>query len=541
VGAQAIKYVLVRRKGPKVQVEDFGLYPIPEGQSEQQEVGHLLTELSKRIRLKGVRTVLASSGLTLAIRRGQLPKLKKKELWEAASWLVKKDLSMEGADYLIDYAVLGTVERKGVTFLDVVTVASEKAAIEAIVEDFPQAPFRLWKISPQVLSLGCLFQRGLLEEGAPSCIGIVDIGARKTAITFFRGGRYEFSREIPTAGQDMTQALASTVFLEGKSVSLSVEQAEEVKRRYGVPPDDQLKEWVYGVPLLELAVLMRPVLERLTREIQRSIDYYRQNYEVAEIDRLYLVGGTASLKNLVAYLNRHLDIPVECLALHQMAGIEIGPDRHSEFEAQFSLLAPALALALDWAKGPNLLPESYKRWEKALFQRRLLGYGASFVVFTLAMSSLLLLSSSSGLENRLHRVKAEYQKLVPKMTRYRQLAERKKTLKRKKALYEEKIVLDQTAVEVLKMLSSLIPERISLTSVWIGEGNAPGGALPPHSGISLRIKGVIDRPRPYEDFYLADFMLRLQKTGVFSQLSLREQRLSPDRKRLHFEIVGRIF
>ncbi len=54
---------------------------------------------------------------------------------------------------------------------------------------------------------------------------------------------------------------------------------------------------------------MAPVLSELAQEVRRSIDYYRTKTGDAPIHEILLVGGSANLKNLDAFLQEQLGIP----------------------------------------------------------------------------------------------------------------------------------------------------------------------------------------------------------------------------------------
>jgi|YNPNPStandDraft_1061719.scaffolds.fasta_scaffold38529_1 type IV pilus assembly protein PilM len=64
-----------------------------------------------------------------------------------------------------------------------------------------------------------------------------------------------------------------------------------------------LSQQVYGC--------MEPVLNELVTEIRRSLEYYQNRHDNAGIDRIVLVGGTARLRGLDAFLQEELGVRVE--------------------------------------------------------------------------------------------------------------------------------------------------------------------------------------------------------------------------------------
>jgi type IV pilus assembly protein PilM len=53
-----------------------------------------------------------------------------------------------------------------------------------------------------------------------------------------------------------------------------------------------------------------PILGELATELRRSLDYYRSRAQGRSVDRVLLVGGSASLKNLGPFLQSELQVPV---------------------------------------------------------------------------------------------------------------------------------------------------------------------------------------------------------------------------------------
>lgn len=61
----------------------------------------------------------------------------------------------------------------------------------------------------------------------------------------------------------------------------------------------------------QVAETLTPVLVELAGEIRRSIEYYRSKHEDVDVEKVLLIGGSAKIENLPAFLERELGIPVE--------------------------------------------------------------------------------------------------------------------------------------------------------------------------------------------------------------------------------------
>ena len=88
-----------------------------------------------------------------------------------------------------------------------------------------------------------------------------------------------------------------------------------------------------------------PVLGELATELRRSLDYYRSRAQGRSVDRVLLVGGSASLGNLGPFLQRELQVPV--LVADPLAGMDVTA---KHYDPQYlRLIAPAFAVALGLA------------------------------------------------------------------------------------------------------------------------------------------------------------------------------------------------
>jgi type IV pilus assembly protein PilM len=88
-----------------------------------------------------------------------------------------------------------------------------------------------------------------------------------------------------------------------------------------------------------------PVLAELATELRRSLDYYRSRAQGRSVDRVLLVGGTASLGNLGPFLQRELQVPV--FVADPLAGLEVTA---KHYDPQFlSLIAPVFTVAVGLA------------------------------------------------------------------------------------------------------------------------------------------------------------------------------------------------
>ena len=312
IGSHSIKLVglTMTSKGPFLTC--LGMKEIPYGVDKEDihTLSEILKGLLKKIGLKTKKVNLTISGSGVHIKRISIPSLPKGELKEAVRWEIKNSLPYPVETAQIDFHVLNEYVEDNIKKLDLITVACPKQLIDrtlSIAEGAGLQPTHL-EVGPFALWNTLLTWGQIRKE---ETVALIDLGSEKTGIYLFKDRILQFSREVTPTGVDMTRAIAEGIS-SAEEPDLLYERAEIIKREMGVPSEPH-HEGISdkSVSLSKLSFLVRPVLEKLAAEIGRSLEYYRNLFNVEQIDRVLLTGGGANLKNIASYLANELRLPVE--------------------------------------------------------------------------------------------------------------------------------------------------------------------------------------------------------------------------------------
>jgi len=563
IGQGSTKYVLAKKQGREKVVRAFGILENERGEKFdlKKSVHKVLQRLGKQGLLEGSKINLALYGPDVGIHRMSLPPLKKKELTEATEWSLKKKFDFQNQEIIDDFLVLGKKIIKGVEHNDILASVAPASIVEEEIEPFLEEKITPRHLRPLPFVLWSLYRAANIED-AGNCVAMIDIGAKKTLITFIREGAIEFAREIPTGGDDVTEGMTGTIFHEGRAFQLSWEEAENAKRTFGFPIGDNKDASIRDVPLVEISALMRPHLERLSSEVQRSIDYYRESFSVEKIDRVYLLGGAANTEHLVEFFRKEIDEEIELFQFSTHFPLNLPSNEAKTFHNRFLELAVALGLALDNAGSLNLLPEPLRKVEIVKLQRRLFFYISFLAIITILFLSGTSFFRVSSLKNQFRQMQLEYKKIQPKKQHYDALVNKKKFLLSKKEIYQNELILDNPLPNILKLVSQMIPSEMALTGMAVtreeiapektrkenkGKGGNQAAAktskgqkkAPVVKASFLRLSGVRYHPRPDGGIRMPNFMLRLRDSGYFQSVALLNQSLSEKEDELHFEILCR--
>jgi len=130
------------------------------------------------------------------------------------------------------------------------------------------------------------------KENAPFVL--VDIGGRASSISVIDDGTLMMSRNLDTAGGDITQVIAT-------ALGINPFRAEEIKKTYGL--------YIESKGELNIVSLVVPLLDVIKREIEKVINnYYLKTKK--KVEKVILTGGGANLKGLDEYYSKQLLMPV---------------------------------------------------------------------------------------------------------------------------------------------------------------------------------------------------------------------------------------
>lgn len=440
--------------------------------------------------IEGKEIYAAISGLAVSIRRIRIPEMPESEIQGAIKWEAKNYLPFPIENIHIDYSLLGKIKEQNVSKLDVLAVAVPREEMNKHINSIEAAGLKVLGLTIAPFAIWDLLNSSIKATNGET-IAVIEMGCETSSINLFKDNTLQFTREISVAGESFTKCLTGTIVADNFQLNLNREQAEAIKIKHGIPKEDEEGKTEEGVPLSQVRAAVKPTLRRFINEIQRSFDYYKEQFLEEKIHRVYLSGGSSLLKNLDAFLGESFDIPIEIINPFQ--NIKISPELNSKVE-EIKALAPRLMLATSLAagktKGLNLIKGQLKKkkaktkdpsakaafdWSNLKTSLKLDNLAKNFENIPVASIILvallvLLIVGAFGynfyLQNQINYFKSELdsKKLA--------LADLKSLLNRR--MIVKKISAEETKVrETLGKLVSLIPADVVLDSLtYINETRA---------------------------------------------------------------------
>lgn len=203
-------------------------------------------------------------------------------------------------------------------------------------------------------------------------VAVVDIGAIRTQICIYKGSRLHFSRDFETGGSHITEAIIQAGQTFGVKIKISWEDAEDVKRTTDFFRPDSGQILKDNLTVIQVAGMVRPVLEKIVKESNRSLDYYRQLYREEEVSRVYLCGGGSLLQGFERFFRERMRPPVEMFRPLDQFKLHSSIDSRDDIEKIFPRLARVTALSLSRRWEVNFIPPLDKILQNVLRRKVLI-------------------------------------------------------------------------------------------------------------------------------------------------------------------------
>ncbi|MCX5751905.1 MAG: pilus assembly protein PilM [Candidatus Saganbacteria bacterium] len=455
------------------------------GANPQQKA---LQTLLNRTKIKTKEAAVCVSGPDVVLKHLALPKLSKAEVLEAVKLQIPGWVSFPLDEAVFDFILL---KESGGQNHYLVAIARQKVIYDALAV-CKSCGLNVAFITVVPFALLNNFHSATQDKDASVCL--MYMGKHATNINIFKGGVFEFNREISLGGDYITSSMVGVVLTDNDKIEIDYAKAEELKRSYGIPLDLEEYTKQTGLPAVQVLAFMRPALEKIEAELLRSFSYYRSQTGNEEINRIIITGGASKTQHLIDLLKGALGVPVE-------QGVPtIGAD--PAIKASLPDLAVAIGAALESKDvRVNLLPEEIKNRFFFLLKKMMAPrFLAIFLAGFLVLLYLAVWGWGFALDMRLAEIEKQITVLSPKAAQFEVLESKLSVLENGRTVFSNILGLHKQVRLALQQVGRLIPNAAVLSNLSVAEvGEA----------VELNLTGsVFSYQKPKEEV-LADFLKAL--------------------------------
>lgn len=365
------------------------LTPTPVEPAEDQEVevevveegpqwAQALERLVGRLGLAGDETIVVTmpDGLAMTIQLNELPFTDPTKLAQILPSLLMERIPLALEDITYDFRVMQHDEEDPEA---VVGFARNETLIDTL------AWMEVAGVNPRAIMLpewALEFSAHAFLPDTQGTFALLDIGHVYTRIVVIQNGLPIMARSLKRGGHDMTDALAE-VF------NITAEDAERVKiQRGAIYTPNEISDPSYGAMSDAITRALSPVVRDLRRTLKSL--YAKQR---VQLERVYICGGSAQLKNMPRFLAQELGLPVELLNTNPVANQHstITGNQLSEFVLCYGM-AFAQASGRQDIKVLNLRRGAFEyRGRSRFVRKRSIQYGVAGVLI-LALFGIALVA-----------------------------------------------------------------------------------------------------------------------------------------------------
>ncbi len=295
IGSHRIKIIQLQKSGQSFRLLSFG-NAVSTSKGLLSDTEGDLTSLATIVKKLYQEANISTKNVIASLPQDQvftqvitLPNLSEDELISALKWEAEQFIPIPLSEATISHQVIGKFKENAKEKLEVLLAAAPNRLIDKIMMVLKAAGLNPISIEIEIAALS----RSLVTTGNEPMM-IIDFGAKATDIAVIENKQIIFVRSLPTAGEALTRAVAS-------SLGLDPRQAEAYKQAYGADPQKLEGKMVEA---------MRPVIDSVIKEIEKIVQFH-QIEKKKTISRVILAGGTASLPDIASILVKKLSLEVQ--------------------------------------------------------------------------------------------------------------------------------------------------------------------------------------------------------------------------------------
>jgi type IV pilus assembly protein PilM len=488
------------------------------------------------------------SSARVETRQFRIPKVSARQVPNAIYWTYQRESAFDEEEKLFDFEILGEIKDEQPVKMDVLAYTVPRDEVAALRDMFARAGFPLTGISIVPFAFQTLMRTRRVET-MDEYVASLYIGRDWSRIDIFHKGNLTLSRGIKAGVRTMMESLQKEIGGTHKGLSLVKSPDEEVGRIRAVKKKLKLdvksaQEYFFGylrepgarsAPTQQLDIdenkvfqMIQPALERLVRQLERTIRHYALNFENARIGKIYISSGATPHQSILNYIGEELGMPTEVLNPFQTSSNFLPLVPIPDSVSEQSSFAPAMGMGLaDNSRTPNFL-FTYKDKRRAERNQRInRGVFALFAILMIACVGL-----SIWQERLIDEKEAKKQEMTRHLEQHNLRVDQNLILKlveqiRQKNQSDRAIGQKYLNLAVISEVVDLTPPNVRLLSISTQLGPLPKKASsedtkkkkagPETKSKVLILEGIVQGDRLTLESTLAGYLMELKNSPLFEQ------------------------
>ena len=461
----------------------------------------------------------------------KIPRVPKKQLSNVIYWTAKKENPIDEKEMIFDYEMQGEVTDNGIPKYSVMVYSAPRPQVEKVQETFSSIGIELDGITIAPFAIQNIFRTHWIAA-SESTFATIFIGNNFSRIDIYSKNNLMLTRGIKTGINSMREAIDEAIGEISFDKKVDKETIEKILNEFSADPGKWIKEketvnWAEN----GILQLIMPAMERLVRQIERTLEYYSGNPGSEKVEKVYI----SSIMNvfyhpLLKYIGEQIGTKMELFDPFQgknaaALGASMTPDERAA-------MAPTIGLALsDRHHTPNVIFTYVQKQREVIAKKINYGIFAAFAAALIICVGIIIFEGmhTSTLTAKKLTLAKELSLFQPLLTKDKieVLANELKARQQTDSQYSKKY----RGMALISELSVLTPEKIKLISLQVGmlgaEKQLPAkdaGKTNPAAaaGEGVSIEGVVLGEKNELDDLLAQYIMKLENSPMIQTVTLQK-------------------
>jgi Tfp pilus assembly PilM family ATPase len=501
--------------------------------------------------LRDVNLWTAISAGQIDLRQIRIPRLSRKEQFNAIYWTARKEMAFDEKENLFDFEIQGETTEDGIAKTKVMIYTAPREDVKKTKDLFSRSGLRLTGVTTTTFAVQNLFRTQWVPTPHLRTYANLYLSDTYSRISIFSEGNLILSREIKTGVDSLIMALVESFGeVERGPAEISLEPEPPSLEALEHRLDTLEVNWERARSMLfmpegsdscvveaegsahpeeeQMVELARPALERLLRQVERTFEHYSRLTGGGPVERVFVSGVTNICPGIIRHIGRSLGINTVVMdPLNPREAFLTGikpPGAACERIPYTTSLGLALS---DSARTPNLLFTFRDKEEQSAVSR----INRSILWVFIGIISIL-----TGLyawqDYNYHKKNSEIAQLEAELAQYTPPADKNTIVQwaaRVKSRQQllKKQVDDCLGVAVLSELSALTPSNVRLIGITADLTAVPkagtkdaGPEKRKSVSKSLVIDGIVQGDNQSWEISLARFLMKLESSPIFTNIAV---------------------
>lgn len=493
-------------------------------------IGYVLSNHVEKKNRKIIYGSYFSSQLQSKTQVLETPELTNKELKDLVEWNTKKNLSFPADQAISNWET--SHEKESKKKKDVIIGVLDRKSINSIERIFYKNDIKLRLVSTMPILLWKSFIANYPDR-KNKCNVLIHIGENHTIVLVINNHKLLFIREIAIGTHDFYKAVMQRVKTsDGKIIEIDEELARQVLHQYGIPKNESGFTVGSNINLYKLSIFLRPIVERITGELGRSLNYFKKQNPDLIWEELVFDGIGATLPSLAQTLRDNLNIDVSLfnpiravkIKYHNLKPIE--DYKLPNFALNFSLMQ-------DSVKKLNLMPKKIRAGHKNILFSKVASIVTTVIFPIIVLSSFFSSMELKNMNDEIDLYNYRFSNSKAQTKEFFVMEGEIAILETYQNFIKNDRIKSENLINIMKIIASRTPNQIKITDMefkkQIGDEGGDVGInlnfdIPPK--YMVEIKGLVNSDASVANIQLANFRVDLQRTRHFKKIFLTTEDIS---------------